>query len=161
MEPQLYSSFSPILSPTRGTCLPTKCTCTNAFYIDPYKMYMYKDTLTQRTLSTSMPPIILLLLFDLSTPHLHRDSEQIFKLWICNITPSFIITYENNLPFGKQWQLWHTSPTPHIWSSPSSHSQSMKVKGASPQGSIHHQKVSESWNFTGRAQMCALRQKCF
>ena len=34
-------------------------------------------------------------------------------------------------------------------------------KGASPQGSIHHQMVSESWNFTGRAQMCALRQKCF
>ena len=35
------------------------------------------------------------------------------------------------------------------------------LKGASPQGSIHHQMVSESWNVTGRAQMCALRQKCF
>ena len=34
-------------------------------------------------------------------------------------------------------------------------------KGASPQGSIHHQMVSERWNFTGRAQMCALRQNCF
>ena len=34
-------------------------------------------------------------------------------------------------------------------------------KGASPQGSILHQMVSESWNFTGQAQMCALRQKCF
>ena len=37
----------------------------------------------------------------------------------------------------------------------------IQTKGASPQGLIHHQMVSESWNFTGRAQMCALRQKCF
>ena len=34
-------------------------------------------------------------------------------------------------------------------------------KGASPQGSIHHQMVSESWNFTDRVQMGALREKYF
>ena len=33
--------------------------------------------------------------------------------------------------------------------------------GASPQGSIHHQMVSESWNFTDRVQMGALREKYF
>ena len=32
-------------------------------------------------------------------------------------------------------------------------------KGASPQDSIHHQMVSESWNFTDRVQMGALREK--
>ena len=35
----------------------------------------------------------------------------------------------------------------------------MWTKRASPQGSIHHQMVSESWNFTGRAQLGALREK--
>ena len=34
-------------------------------------------------------------------------------------------------------------------------------KGASPQGSIYHQMVSESWNFTDKVQMSALREKYF
>ena len=39
--------------------------------------------------------------------------------------------------------------------------ETIRTKGASPQGSIQHQLVSESWNFTDWVQMGALREKYF
>ena len=85
------------------------------------QVQMYSDTTNLIYIYASNNSIVVWSFHATSTSGLWIDIQS------CNITTSFIITYENNLPFGKQWQLWHTSPTPHIWSSPSSHSQSMIV----------------------------------